>query len=192
MSQENKIGKKIRQLRENKGMTAEELAKKSDNDLELIESLEEGAFIPSLTPLFKIAKALEVRLGTFLDDLPQTGPFVVKSGKSEEIIRFSGSDANLEKSTLEFYSLGYGKSDRHMEPFIIEVHPKNSESYELSSHEGEEFIYVIGGIIELLYGQERYLLNSGDSIYYDSVIPHNLHAYGNKDAKILAVIYAPR
>ena len=190
MSEDNKIGKKIRQVRENKEMTVEELAKASGNTVELIESLEEGSFIPSMTPLFKIARALGVRLGTFLDDMPQTGPFVVKSGQSEEIIHFTGSISNLEESTLDLYSLAYGKGDRHMEPFIVDLHPKKVEKYELSTHEGEEFIYVMGGQIELLYGQERYLLNTGDSIYYDSVIPHDLHAH-EKEAKILAVIYSP-
>jgi len=190
MSEDNKIGKKIRQVRESKKMTVEELAKASGNSVELIESLEEGAFIPSMTPLFKIARALDVRLGTFLDDMPQTGPFVVKSGRSEEIIHFTGSISNLEESTLDLYSLAYGKGDRHMEPFIVELHPKNVDKYELSNHEGEEFIYVMEGEIELIYGQEKYILNTGDSIYYDSVIPHDLHAH-QSEAKILAVVYAP-
>jgi transcriptional regulator with XRE-family HTH domain len=190
MSEDNKIGKKIRQVRESKEMSVEELAKASGNSVELIESLEEGSFIPSMTPLFKIARAMGVRLGTFLDDIPQTGPFVVKSGQSEEIIHFTGSISNLEESTLDLYSLAYGKGDRHMEPFIVDLHPKNVDKYELSTHEGEEFIYVMGGQIELLYGQEKYLLNTGDSIYYDSVIPHELHAHQN-EAKILAVIYSP-
>ena len=190
MSEENKIGEKIRQIRETKEMSVEELAAASKNSVELIESLEEGAFIPSLTPLFKIAKALEVRLGTFLDDMPQTGPFLVKAGKSEEVIHFSGSDKNLEESTLDFYSLAYGKGDRHMEPFVIDLHPRKSEDYELASHEGEEFIYVMEGEIELLYGQEKYFLTTGDSIYYDSVVPHDLHAH-DREASILAVVYAP-
>jgi len=191
MSEENKIGEKIRQVRENKGMSVEELAEASQNRVELIESLENGSHIPSLTPLFKIANALGVRLGTFLDDAPQTGPFMLKAGKSEKIIHFSGSDKNLEESTLDFYSLAYGKGDRHMEPFVIDLHPKNPKNYDLSSHEGEEFIYVMDGEIEVLYGQEKYRLNAGDSIYYDSIIPHDLHAHGEKEAKILAVVYAP-
>lgn len=191
MPEDNRIGVKIRQIRESKEMTVEELAESSGNSVELVNCLEEGSHIPSLTPLFKIAKALDVRLGTFLDDMPQTGPFLVKSGQSEEIIRFSGSKNNLKESTLDFYSLAYGKGDRHMEPFLIDILPKKPENYELSSHEGEEFIYVMGGEIELLYGQEKYLLTEGDSIYYDSVVPHDLHAYGGKEAKILAVVYAP-
>jgi len=75
MAEDNKIGEKIRQVRERKEMSVEELAKASGNSVELIESLEDGSYIPSMTPLFKIARALGVRLGTFLDDMPQTGPF---------------------------------------------------------------------------------------------------------------------
>jgi len=190
MSEENKIGEKIRHVRENNGMTVNELADASHCSVEFIEDLEGGAYVPSLTPLLKIARVLGVRLGTFLDDAPQTGPFMVKSGKSENITHFSGSYSNLKESTLDFYSLAYGKQDRHMEPFIIEVSPKTGEN-KLSSHEGEEFIYVLDGEIEILYGQEQYQLKVGDSIYYDSVIPHELHAADEIKARILAVIYAP-
>jgi transcriptional regulator with XRE-family HTH domain len=190
MAEDNKIGEKIRQVRERKEMSVEELAKASGNSVELIESLEKGAYIPSMAPLFKIARVLGVRLGTLLDDMPQTGPFVVKSGQSQEVIHFTGSISNLEESTLELYSLAYGKGDRHMEPFIVDLHPKTADNYELSSHEGEEFIYVMDGDVELCYGQEKYVLGAGDSIYYDSVIPHDLHAH-QEEAKILAVVYAP-
>ena len=126
MSEDNKIGKKIRQVRESKKMSVEELANASENSVELIESLEEGSYIPSLTPLFKIAKALDVRLGTFLDDMPQTGPFLVKSGQSEEVIHFSGSISNLDESTLDFYSLAYGKGGQAYGAFYNRFTSKKS------------------------------------------------------------------
>lgn len=77
-----------------------------------------------------------------------------------------------------------------MEPFLIDVE-LHSDDFELSSHEGEEFIYVLKGEIEVIYGQEKYRLGEGDSIYYDSVVPHHLHAAGENDARILAVVYTP-
>jgi transcriptional regulator with XRE-family HTH domain len=187
---EIQVGEKIRQLREIKEISIEELASESQLSVELVEKLESGSLVPSLSPLLKIAKALNVRLGTFLDDAPQTGPVVIKSGKSENVIRFSGENTNLKESKLEFYSLASGKTDRHMEPFLIDVHPPVSDDYELSSHEGEEFIFVMNGEIEVLYGKDTYLVSEGDSIYYDSVVPHELHAHID-DAKILAVIYTP-
>ncbi|KAF5089101.1 helix-turn-helix domain-containing protein [Methanobacterium aggregans] len=190
MADENKVGEKIRQLREGREMSCEELAEASQSSVELIEKLENGASLPSLTPLLNIARALGVRLGTFMDDAPQTGPFVVKAGSSKSVTHFSGKNTSLDESVLDFYSLAYGKSDRHMEPFIIDVHPPKTGEYELASHEGEEFIYVMSGEIEVLYGQESYVVGEGDSIYYDSIVPHDLHANGD-DAKILAVVYTP-
>mgnify|MGYP000861903565 CR=1 FL=1 len=191
MSEENKLGAKVRQIRENKEMSVEELASQSQCSSKIIENIESGELIPSLTPLIKIARALGVRLGTFLDDHPQTGPVMVKSGESEQVIHFSGKEDHPHTSALDFYPLASGKADRHMEPFIIDVHPPETEEYKLSSHEGEEFIYVMDGEIEILYGQDRYLVSAGDSIYYDSIVPHDLHAYGGEDAKILAVVYTP-
>ena len=61
----------------------------------------------------------------------------------------------------------------------------------LSSHEGEEFIMVMQGTMEICYGKNTYLLEEGDSIYYDSIVPHHVHAYQGQAAKILAVIYTP-
>ncbi|MGM0771554.1 MAG: helix-turn-helix domain-containing protein [Halobacteriota archaeon] len=191
MTEKNNVGEKIRQIRENHEMSVEELAEESQSSVELIEKLEAGELIPSLTPLLKIARALGVRLGTFLDDIPQSGPVLVRNGASANVVRFSGKSRNPEESALEFHSLAADKQDRNMEPFIIDVHPfSHEEEHELSSHEGEEFIYVLNGSIEVTYGRENYELSAGDSIYYDSVVPHDVHATESK-ARILAVVYTP-
>lgn len=190
MEQKNRIGDKIRDVRELQGLTPEELAERSNSPLELISALEAGELVPSLTPLMKVARALGVRLGTFLDDIEQPSPVVVRAGKSENVTRFSG-DAGVQTSTLDFFSLAAGKSDRHMEPFVVDVHPPKSEQHDLSSHEGEEFIYVLSGEIEIFYGPDVHQLAAGDSAYYDSIVPHHLHAANGSDAKIIGVVYAP-
>jgi transcriptional regulator with XRE-family HTH domain len=191
MSDKNLIGAKIRQLRESKEMTQQQLANASENSVELLEHIENGDVVPSLTPLIKIAKALDVRIGTFMDDVQQRGPVIVEQGQTEKVIYFSGQKDQTKESALEFYSLASGKCDRHMEPFLIDVDIHDDAEFKLESHEGEEFIYVIDGEIEIVYGSEKYTVSKGDTIYYDSVVPHHLHAYGEKPAKILAVIYAP-
>ena len=76
-----------------------------------------------------------------------------------------------------------------MEPFVIDMQ-RDEEEHDLSSHEGEEFIYILEGEVELIYGQNTYLLYPGDSLYYDSIIPHHIHAH-TENAKILAVLYTP-
>ncbi len=192
MSSTNRIGSKISQLRESHQMTVEELAEKSQSDVELIKRLEEGDLIPSLTPLLKIARALGVRLGTFLDDAPHTGPVIAHGGESKDVLRFSGKCTTCSKSTLDFHALAADKQDRNMEPFLIDVHPPMTSEHKLSSHEGEEFIYVLEGSIEVLYGKDKYKLTKGDSIYYDSIVPHDVHATQQTEAKILAVVYTPQ
>lgn len=189
MEKNTEFALKIKSIREKQKMTLEELAKKSNVNLDVLKAMEGGEIIPSLTPLTKMAKALGVRLGTFLDDMPQLGPVVVRGGKPDHVLYFSGRENVTDASNLEFHSLGAGKVDRNIDPFIIDVDSKE-ENYELSSHEGEEFIYVLNGTIEVEYGKEKYTVESGDSIFYDSVVPHHLHSDG-KPAKILAVLYTP-
>lgn len=191
MSLENKIGGKVRQLRESKQMTVEQLAEQSHCHADQIRQIEDGALVPSLTPLMEISRAMGVRLGTLLDDDPLDGPVVFKDDQSPNVIRFSGKDPNALSSNLDFYSMGAGKRDRHMEPFLIDVKPRQGEAAPLSAHEGEEFIYVLSGAIKINYGRTSYELEAGESIYYDSVVPHDVHAMGSDSARILAVVYAP-
>ncbi|MBI9102566.1 MAG: cupin domain-containing protein [Spirochaetales bacterium] len=187
---ETNINLKIKSLREQRELSIEKLAEMSGVSSEMIEKLEAGLLAPSLTPLLKIARGMGVRLGTFLDDSIQKDPVVVRGGKSDKVLRFSGDTDVSADGNLEFISLGAEKKDRHMEPFIVTVKPREAGEEKLSSHEGEEFIYVMDGEIELLYGKERVTLAAGDSLYYDSVVPHYLHAVGT-EAKILAVLYTP-
>lgn len=190
MSDINKLGARVRQLRESRELSLDSLAEQSHCSVEMISSLEQGALVPSLTPLMNIARGLGVRLGTLLDDEPHEGPAVVKKDQTPAVIRFSGKDPQAQKSNLDFYTLGAGKKDRHMEPFLIDVEPLGDLAPPLSSHEGEEFLFVLEGRIEISYGQTVYQLEVGESIYYDSIVPHDVHAL-SEPARILAVVYAP-
>jgi transcriptional regulator with XRE-family HTH domain len=189
MPANNEVGAKIKGLREMRGISVEELADRSGLQPAQVSKIESGAVTTSLTPLLKLARGLGVRLGTFLDDAELSGPVLTKkSGDDVEAVRFAGPN---DKEGLAFHALAANKRDRNMEPFIIDVHPAKDDNYLLSSHEGEEFIYVLGGAIEVIYGKHNYRVEQGDSIYYDSIVPHHLHAADNKDARILAVIYSP-
>lgn len=189
MPANNEVGAKIRNLREMRCVSLEELSESCGLSVEQIQKIESGAVTTSLTPLLKIARGLGVRLGTFLDDVDTTGP-VISSPKDADIeaIRFAGPS---DHDGLEFHPLAANKRDRNMEPFLIDVHPAVNTNYELSSHEGEEFIYVLSGALEIQYGKKTYRVEAGESIYYDSIVRHHVHAADNKEAKILAVIYAP-
>ncbi|MDR0872460.1 MAG: XRE family transcriptional regulator [Prevotellaceae bacterium] len=190
MSESIKVGEKIQSLREQKNITREELSERSGLSLEQVAAIEENATLPSLAPLIKIARVLGVRLGTFLDDNDELGPVVSRKADKTGGISFSNSGTESRKS-MEYYSLAKSKAGRHIEPFVIQVQPCAEKDFILSSHEGEEFIYVLGGKIEINYGKEIYLLEEGDSIFYDSIVEHHVHADCKEGAKILAVVYTP-
>jgi transcriptional regulator with XRE-family HTH domain len=186
MSNTQILGDKIQSLRELKNISREELAERSGLPLEQVKNIEENKDIPSLSPLIKIARVLGTRLGTFLDDSDKIGPVVSRKGQANKRISTSNSGSHLD-----FYSLAAEKSDRHMEPFIINIEANKEHSFVMSSHEGEEFIYVLEGVIQVSYGKNTFILEEGDSIYYDSIVEHLVQAGAEQNAKILAVVYAP-
>lgn len=190
MTVEKTVGEKIKQIREMKKVSIEELAVRSGMEIAMVQKIEREKNIPSLAPLIKIARALGVRLGTFLDDSDSFGPVVVRSGEHHKGARFT-SQSSEAREHLNFFSLAFDKAGRSMEPFIVDIEAGLQSDYMLSSHEGEEFIYVLEGEIEINYGKETYILAKGDSIYLDSIVLHNVHAANQNSARILAVVYAP-
>ena len=191
MSKNTIVGEKVKAIRESKEISREELAERSTLTVAQVVSIEEDEELPSLAPLIKIARTLGVRLGTFLDDLDENGAVICrKDQSSKKGIDFTNGAMNGQ-THMEYHSLSSSKQNRHMESFIIEVSNKNDDKFDSSSHEGEEFIYVLEGNIEVDYGKEKYQLSQGDSIYYDSIIPHHIHVHANTTAKILAVVYTP-
>ncbi len=188
--QKSNIGEKIRQYREMRMIAREELARNSNLDVSLLARIEDEGTVPSLGPLIRIARALGVRLGTFLDDAGLEGPVMVKAGEAESAVSFASSDP-ATRQHLNFFSLAAGKAGRHMEPFLVDILPSQASDYRLSSHEGEEFLFVLEGTVEVNYGREVYRLEKGDVIYYDSIVMHNVHAGGPAPARLLAVVYTP-
>lgn len=191
MDQTNIVGAKIKSLRESKEITIAELAERSGLAEEQINRIENNVDLPSLAPLIKIARALGVRLGTFLDDLNEESTVVCRKQQSGDATISFSNNALDTRIHMHYRSLAKSKSDRHMEPFIIDIEASDNVQYELSSHEGEEFVYVIEGTIELCHGKQKYVIEAGDTIYYDSIVPHHLHSYQGGAARILAVVYTP-
>lgn len=186
----NNIGKKIRDFREFRKIPQEELALNAQLDVSQLNEIEEKDKVPSLGHLIKISRALGVRIGTFLDDEGHMGPVITKAG---DMVPGKSFSTNNEESRehLNFFSLAADKAGRHMDPFIVEIEPQKEPNYKLSTHEGEEFILVLEGSIEINYGKDLFLLEKGDTIYLDSVVGHNVHAAGTEKAKMLVVVYTP-
>lgn len=189
MAQNQLIGEKISALRTLKKIEKEELAKKAGLSVKQLDSIESGASIPSLGVLIKVTRALGIRIGTLLDDTIKDGPAIIRSNEYQSTLSFSTSE-NENREHLTFFSLAPNKASRHMEPFIIDIVPNEKSEPLKSSHEGEEFIYVLEGTVTIYYGNDIIDLGKGDSIYLDSIVNHLVTTKAN-NARILAMVYVP-
>ena len=191
-NQHSLVGSKIKSIRETQKLSLEEIAERSGLSNDQIIAIENNENLPSLGPLIKIARALGVRLGTFMDDNDAIGPVVcrAKDREQETSISFSNGTTDARKH-MEYHPLAKQKAGRHMEPFIVDIQPSEENEFISSAHEGEEFIFVMQGEIEIDYGKEKYTLKEGDSIYYDSIVKHHIHGAEGKAAKIMAIVYIP-
>ncbi len=184
------VGAKIKALRETREISVAELAERTGLAEEQIARIEDNIDIPSLAPLIKIARALGVRLGTFLDDQDDHGAVVCRKQETSDTISFSNNSMDA-RTHMHYRALSKSKADRHMEPFIIDIDNTENLDYVLSSHEGEEFIFVMEGTVEVAHGKKKYVIEAGDTIYYDCIVPHHVHGFEGQAAKILAVVYTP-
>lgn len=101
----NIIGEKIKSLRTNQEISIQELAERAGLTVEQVSRIEENIDIPSLAPLIKIARALGVRLGTFLDDqTSETGPVICRKGEADDTIGFS-NNATHARQHMHYHSL---------------------------------------------------------------------------------------
>ena len=186
-------GERIAEIRKTYTISIEDLAERSGVSVELISKIENDGHIPDLAPLIKISRGLGVRLGTLLDDHEQLGPVICRAGNASSSSRFkTGLPEGVAASGhhgMSFYALAADKTGRHMEPFVVTIEADAKQ--EKSTHEGEEFIYVMEGTLSLEYGMDKDILNTGDSVYYDSIVPHRVFSANSGPVKILAVIYTP-
>ena len=188
---ENKLGNKITTLREAHHLSVQDLADRCSCDVEIVEGLEAGKLPPSLAPLIKITRALGVRLGTLMDDDENLGPAYIDREQMIEVERVKSLQTASDAGDLSYFSLAAGRPSRHMDPFVITVTPSGETDHELVGHEWEEWLFGMEGCIEIEYGKEVYVLHPGESIYYDSIVPHQVRAHDGQNAKFLAVVYTP-
>jgi len=185
---ELQIGPQIRQLRQERRMTLQDLSQETELSKPLLSQIENDQVIPPLATLLRIAKALKVPLQTFFEEEDNTQKcLVVRAGTSNRINRRPRQGGSPQP--YSYHSLAYGKKHKHMEPFLVEFDPAQTDKVQSVQHSGEEFLYVLEGQIELVHSNERYILNAGDSVYWDSNEPHSLKALGDQIALGIAVLY---
>lgn len=184
---EVKVGEKIKELREDMALSLEELAKRSGISPAMLNQIENHMISPPLGTLIKIARGLGIDAGAFFRSEKEGQPFsLVRHNERKRVSRVASKEGI--NYGYEYESLGYDFANRRMEPFFITLKPSPFEDKGLSTHDGEEFIFVLEGKMDLVLGDHKDVLEPGDSIYYKSTIPHRVGAHGDQETKIIAVL----
>lgn len=178
----NEYGIIINQLRTEKNMTLKDLAEKCNLSVAFLSQIERGLASPAIISLNSIAEALDVDLSYFFS-IPKKNENTSIITKSYEQVPFVVKHSNYIYSELSQHF-----EERKMEIMHEIILPGKEENYPtIGSHIGEEFIYVLEGVVTLIYGDKQYELYPGDSAHYPSSVPHTWRNYTNKLAKILSI-----
>jgi len=155
------IGKRIKQFREEKGLTLKNVSDATGLSVGFLSQIERNITDPSIASLKKIADVLGVKIKEFFEKMPEK-KLVVRRDERNKLL--------LGNSKI-MYELLAPSMDRKMEPLLKVIEPKASSGM-VEGHEGEEFACVLEGTLEVCIGDETYILEEGDSIYFNADQPH--------------------
>lgn len=174
------IAERLRGLRDVLELTSEDIARDCDISAEEYRLAETGDFDISVSMLQKIARRYGVALDALMfDEEPKMNAyFLTRSGKGVSIER---------TKAYKYQSLASGFMNRNADPFIVTVEP-NDEPIHYNSHSGQEFNFVLEGRMMLSIEGKDLILNEGDSLYFNSKLPHGMKALDGKNVRFLAVI----
>jgi quercetin dioxygenase-like cupin family protein len=176
------IAERIKGLREIAGISAETFANELAIDIGLLKSYESGNSDIPIGFLLNVAHRFNLELSSLLHgDEPKLHVYtVVRKGKGINVDR---------RKQYKYESLAYNFIQKKAEPFVVTVEPDASTSpLESNSHPGQEFNYVLDGMLMIMVDGHEIVLNEGDSIYFDSGYKHAMKALNDKAARFLAFI----
>jgi transcriptional regulator with XRE-family HTH domain len=187
LPEEMRVAEKVKSLRLEKGLSLAEVAERTGFSSALISQIENHLVSPPLGTLIKIARALEVEIGEFFGEKTKMPYIAVRRGERKKVARVASRQG--VKYGYQYETLAFGLARRHMEPFLVTLEPATIRDRGAYSHEGEEFLFVLEGEVEVHLGREVEVLVPGDSIYFHSTLPHRVQCRDEGGARIIAVLY---
>lgn len=175
---EESIGKKIRQARLAKKFTLDHIANETGFSIDYLKEVESGKATPSVGALLQLAKALEIDSGFFLREQETNLQKRVKA-------------YTMRTENYAYQTLTPGAENKHLKAFRVSVEPKKDHQGVGYCHEGEEFVYVLSGKMEVIVGDHVNTLGPNESLHFNSGIKHQLKNIGEEEAELLVVIYQP-
>ncbi len=175
------LGQRIRSIRTLRGLSSTELARAAGVSRGLISQIELDRANPSIDTLRKIAAALESPIAAFFDETRQSG-LIVRKGERKRL--------HLPRSGLT-YELLTPDLNRQIEFIRIELEPGQGGSRHPFGHAGEEAALILEGQVHVWIADDEYVLEAGDSISFNSGLPHRVANLGKKRAVLVSAITPP-
>ena len=180
----DEVGERIRKIREQKGLSLQELSNLTGFDEDFLAGIETNQVQPQLGTVIKLSKALDSAFGRIVSGVGEKLFSITRKNERRTVSRSSDHDG--KRHLYAYKSLAPDVKGRHMEALIVQL--EQAQVKDISVHDGEEFIFVLNGIVELHIGDESFDLEPGDSVYYLSTTPHFIAAKSGR-ATILAVLH---
>jgi transcriptional regulator with XRE-family HTH domain len=178
------VGDKLKHLRLRRKMGLVELSKHTGLSPALLSKLEHGKLYPTLPTLSRIALVFSVGLDHFFSDEKERHTFAV--ARKKDRLRFPEVPGS-EEAAFDFESLDFLATDRKFNAYLADFREVAADKIRLHAHSGVEFIYVLKGKLALKVGSDVEFFEAGDSLYFDSQLPHGYSRAGNKPCSALVI-----
>lgn len=179
-AQEINVGERLRSLRNENGLSMRELAEQCDLAVNTLSLIENGKTSPSVSTLQRIARALGVPMTAFFEtDGQKNNLAFVKANHRPR--------AAFDRGVLE--DLGAGLAHRAVEPFVVTLEPGSGSGAQMCVHTGYEFVYCLQGHLEYVIEERTFLLDVGDSLMFESHLPHRWQNVGCEVSQAILVFY---
>ena len=183
-----KIGQRIKELRQKKHLTLEDMATKTGLTKAVLAGIESDETVPPLGTLLRLSKTLDVSMAFFFEDEVEMERLSVT--RSGERVKVKRRPHHREGEVDYIYeSLEPKNPHKHMEPFLVEFQPMDTREMVFMSHEGEEFHFVLEGRLEFRTDDRVEVLYPGDSLYFESEMNHSFRSLDSKPARALVVVW---
>ncbi|MEK4030012.1 XRE family transcriptional regulator [Pseudobacillus sp. FSL P4-0506] len=173
------IHEEIKRLRLDRKLTLKELSEKTNLSTGFLSMIERGSSSLTITSLKKIADAFEVDISYFFDKPINHTKFYVKKSDQKKF--------RIEGSETAYVRLSGNFSSRALEPLVVALQPKQQKDYDYS-HAGEEFYYVLKGLVRFNVDGEEFDVAEGESIHFPSQIPHDYENPLEEESILLCVL----
>jgi len=179
------VGANIRRIREEGGLSVTELARKAGLTKSALSKVEHGQVSSPIATLMRIAEGLEAPLAEFFFEEPTSRPFALTRKGEGTVITTDGS-----RFGYAYEALASEMRSKMAEPFLLTIRPGDPAGE--FQHGGEELIHMLSGRMEFTVGEHRFVLRSGDSLYFDPSLKHTTKILGKRPAKFLCVFIGRR